>query len=111
MKGKIIEIIIFIACLIALFLTLIPKNKKRSKKQDDADIMEIENSQIPFLPKQGLTNKSLEEEEDYIPTTFDKEIFLSWAATYGDNEEDAKFSMYGKEMMLCFAEFYHKAKS
>ena len=38
----------------------------------------------------------------------DTEILKEWAKTYGDNEHDIKASLYGKDLMLDFAKYYHQ---
>jgi hypothetical protein len=83
-----------LAVLVALFL--IKKSKKVQK-------------QFEYGPR--LEKFYFNKNEDYTPTNFDREIFYNWAATYGEKDEDIRATMYGKDCMLEFAEYYHKAKS
>ena len=39
-----------------------------------------------------------------------KKILLKWAATYGEDENDVRASMYNEDMMIEFAKYYHKQK-
>ena len=37
----------------------------------------------------------------------DKKILLDWAATYGEDKYDVRASMYGEDLMIEFAKYYH----
>ena len=37
----------------------------------------------------------------------DKEILLEWAKTYGEDKDDVRASMYGVDLMIEFAKYYH----
>jgi len=39
-----------------------------------------------------------------------EEYFYKWAATYGDNQNDADICKYGKELMIEFAQAYASHK-
>mgnify|MGYP003645642514 CR=1 FL=1 len=39
-----------------------------------------------------------------------KKILLKWAATYGEDENDVKATMWNEDMMIEFAKYYHKQK-
>jgi len=37
----------------------------------------------------------------------DKKILLEWATTYGEDKDDVRAAMYGEDLMIEFAKYYH----
>lgn len=41
----------------------------------------------------------------------DKTILKNWCATYGENNEDIKATMWGADLMIKFAKYYKKVRN
>ncbi|MDN3665619.1 hypothetical protein ACFFU1_16700 [Algibacter miyuki] len=90
-------LLIFLA--IAMFLSLIKKNKKRSERQYESDVKE--NADFPEAV----------ELESYNVSDFDQEIFNNWAAMPSTSRTDDVCLTLTRQELFDFAEYYHKAKS